>query len=37
MVRCGDISGREAAQLCGMSYSTFRERMHKCKAEEDEK
>ena len=37
MVRCGEISGREAAQLCGMSYSTFRERMRKCKAEEDEK
>ena len=37
MVRCGEISGREAAQLCGMSHSTFRERMHKCKAEEDEK
>ena len=29
MVRCGEISGREGAQLCGMSYSTFRERMQK--------
>ena len=37
MVRCGEISGREAAQLCGMSHSTFREWMRKCKAEEDEK
>ena len=36
MVRCGEISGREAAQLCGMSYSTFRERMHRCKADEDD-
>ena len=27
MVRCGEISGRQGAQLCGMSYSTFRERM----------
>ena len=37
MVRCGEISGREAAQLCGMSYSTFRERMHKCKADQNGK
>ena len=33
MVRCGEISGREAAQLCGMSYSTFRERMRKFRAD----
>ena len=35
MVRCGEISGREAAQLCGMSYSTFRERMRESKAHTD--
>ena len=29
MVRSGEISGRQGAQLCGMSYSTFRERMRK--------
>jgi hypothetical protein len=33
MVRCGAISGREAAQLCGMSHSIFRERMHKFRAD----
>lgn len=33
MVRCGEISGREAAQLCGMSYSTFREWMRKFRAD----
>ena len=33
MVRCGEISGREAAQLCGMSHSTFRERMRKFRAD----
>ena len=33
MVRCGEISGREAARLCGMSYSTFRERMRKFRAD----
>jgi DNA-directed RNA polymerase specialized sigma24 family protein len=27
MVRSGEISARQGAQLCGMSYSTFRERM----------
>jgi hypothetical protein len=27
MVRSGEISGRQGAQLCDMSYSTFRERM----------
>lgn len=29
MVRSGEISARQGAQLCGMSYSTFRERMRK--------
>ena len=33
MVRCGEISGREAAQLCGISYSTFREWMRKFRAD----
>jgi hypothetical protein len=27
MVRSGEISGRQGALLCDMSYSTFRERM----------
>ena len=35
MVRCGEISGCVADQLCGMPHSTFREWMRKCKAEED--
>jgi DNA-directed RNA polymerase specialized sigma24 family protein len=29
MVRSGEISARQGAQLCSMSYSTFRERMRK--------
>ena len=33
MVRNGEISGREAAQLCGMSHSTFREWMRKFRAD----
>ena len=37
MVRCGEISGREAAQLCGMSHSTFRERMRKFRADQNGK
>ena len=30
------VEMREAAQFCGISYSTFRERMHRCKADEDD-
>jgi DNA-directed RNA polymerase specialized sigma24 family protein len=35
MVRSGEISGRQGAQLCGMSYSTFRERMQTCEEVRD--
>ena len=37
MVRCGTISGREAAQLCGMSHSTFRARMRESKAHAEDR
>ena len=37
MVRCGEISGREAAQLCGMSYSTFREWMRDSKTHAEDR
>jgi DNA-directed RNA polymerase specialized sigma24 family protein len=37
MVRCGAISGREAAQLCGISHSTFRERMRESKAHAEDR
>ena len=37
MVRCGEISGREAAQLCGMSHSTFRARMRESKAHAEDR
>ena len=35
MVRSGEISGRQGAQLCGMSYSTFREKMQTCEEDRD--
>ena len=35
MVRSGEISARQGAQLCGMSYSTFRERMQTCEEDRD--